>query len=88
MGTVDEEFVELHTYISSHKLVSTSRVDELKKETQSDESRNEVGKRDHTVRQLFLSLCTELDATDLLTDTNRQTQSIHLSRACSVEGPV
>jgi hypothetical protein len=53
LDALDEELVELHTFISTHKPASTSSVEELDEEAQSAEGRIEVRKREYTVRQLF-----------------------------------
>ena len=52
LDALDEELVELHTYISAHKPASTPSVEELGEEAQLAERQTEVGKRDYTVRQL------------------------------------
>ena len=70
LAALDEEMVELHTYISAHKVASTSSVQELEEETQSAEGQAEVGEKDCTVRQLFCP-CTKLDADDVRIDANR-----------------
>jgi hypothetical protein len=59
LDALDEELVELHTYISTHMPASAPGTEELEGEVQSAEGQTE---RDYTVRQLlFPSLCTELD---------------------------
>ena len=55
LDALDEELVELHTCISTHKVASTSSVEELEEEAQSAESQTEVGEQGYTVRQLSLS---------------------------------
>jgi hypothetical protein len=56
LDALDEELVELRTYISTHRPASASDVEELEEEVQSIEEQAAVGKRDHTVRQSsFLS---------------------------------
>jgi hypothetical protein len=57
LDALDEELVELHTYIGTHKHASAPSVQELEGEAQSAEGQTDVGKRDYTVCQvLFLSL--------------------------------
>ena len=57
LEALDEELIDLHMYISKHKLASTASIKEPKDATQQAGNRTEVGKRDDTVRQLsFLSL--------------------------------
>jgi hypothetical protein len=52
LDALDEELVELHTYISTHRPASAPSIEELKEEAQTAEGQAE-GMRDHTVRQLF-----------------------------------
>jgi hypothetical protein len=47
LDALDEELVELHTYINTRKILN---VKELEEEAQSAEGQTEVGERDHTVR--------------------------------------
>ena len=57
LDALDEELIELRTYIGTHKPPSASGVEGLDEEVQSTQGQTAVGKRDHTVRQLsFLSL--------------------------------
>jgi hypothetical protein len=72
LDALDEELVELNTYISTHKLASARSVEGLREEAQSAEGQSEVGKRDYTVRQFFLSAV--LDVADRCIDSNRQVQ--------------
>ena len=56
LDALDEELVQLHAYIGTHKLVSVPSVEELDSEEgedQSTEAQTEVGKRDYTVCQFF-----------------------------------
>ena len=55
LDALDEELVELHTYISTHRPASAPSIEELREEAQSAEGQAEaeVGMRDHMVRQLF-----------------------------------
>jgi ubiquitin carboxyl-terminal hydrolase 10 len=55
LDALDEELVELHTYISTRRPASAPRIEELREEAQSAEGQAEaeVGMRDHTVRRLF-----------------------------------
>jgi hypothetical protein len=48
LDALDEELIELQTFIGTHKPDSTASVE---KEAQSSEGRTEVGKRDYAVRQ-------------------------------------
>jgi hypothetical protein len=50
LDALDEELVELQTYISTHKLAG---IEELEGEAQSAEAQNAVGRREYTVRRLF-----------------------------------
>jgi hypothetical protein len=88
LDALDEELVELHTYIRTHMLASTGGAEKLEEGAQQAGGQTKVGKREHTVRQFFLLLCTELDVADVCMDTNRQVQSIRPSLAYSVESPV
>jgi hypothetical protein len=47
LNALDEELVELHTYISTHRPASTPRIEAQSAEGQAEA---EVGIRDHTVR--------------------------------------
>jgi len=60
LDALDEELVELRTYISTHKPASASGVEELEEEVQSTEGQTEVGKQDYRVRQLFFLLALSL----------------------------
>ena len=70
LAALDEEMVERRTYISTHKVASTSSVEELEEETHSAEGQTELGEKDRTVRQL-LCPSTKLDADDVRIDANR-----------------
>ena len=50
MDALDEELVDLRTYISTHKPASISTVGKLKEEAQSAEGQTEVGIQDYAVR--------------------------------------
>ena len=54
LDALDEELVELHTYISKQKPSSVRSVEEVGGEAQSAEGQTEAGERDYTVRRLFL----------------------------------
>ena len=54
LDALDEELVELHTYISKQKPSSVISVEEVGGEAQSAEGQTEERERDYTVRQLFL----------------------------------
>lgn len=59
LDALDDELVQLHTPIGTHKPASASSVEELDSEEGEDRSTEfqaEVGKRDYTVGQLFFSL--------------------------------
>jgi ubiquitin C-terminal hydrolase len=53
LDALDEELIELHTYISMHKPTSAPNIEELKEEAQSVEGQTELGKRNYTVRRVF-----------------------------------
>lgn len=53
LDALEEELVELHTYISMRKPASAPNVEELKKGALSAKVQTEVRKRDDTVRRLF-----------------------------------
>ena len=56
VDALDKELVELKTYISTHEPASVPNVEEFEgevAEAKSAEGQTKVGKRDHTVRQLF-----------------------------------
>jgi hypothetical protein len=53
LAALDEELMELYTYIGIHKPASAPSVEELDEEARSAESQTEEGRRDYTVRQLF-----------------------------------
>ena len=56
LDALDEELVDLRTYISTHKPASAPSVKEIEEEVQSAEDQTEAGKQDYAVRQLsFLS---------------------------------
>ena len=82
LDALDEELVNLHTFIGAHKPALASSVKELGEEVQSAEGHTEVGERDYTVGSFFFL---SLHVADVYMDTNRQ---ILPSRAYSVEGPV
>ena len=93
LGALDEEFVELHTHISSHKLASTSCVEELEKETQSAESQTDSEVENETTKWAN-HFCLSVLSLTLLTYSwtrigkfSRFTYLAH-QRVCSVEGPV
>jgi hypothetical protein len=81
LDALDEELVELHANISIHKPASAPSVEGLEEEARSVEGQTEVGKRDCVLFNMR-------DVADVCTDTNRQVQSSHPSRAYSVEGLV
>ena len=57
LDALDEELIELRTYIGTDEPPSASGVEGLEEEVQSTQGLTVVGKRDHTVRQLsFLFL--------------------------------
>ena len=51
LDALDEELVELRTYIGTQKPASAPSVEELEEESQSAEGQTEAGKRDYAVRQ-------------------------------------
>jgi hypothetical protein len=51
LDALDEELVELRTYIGTQKPASAPSVEELEEESQSAEGQTEVGKRDYAVRE-------------------------------------
>ena len=55
LDALDEELVELRTYISTQWPASAPRIEVLREEAQSAEgkAKAKVGMRDHTVRRLF-----------------------------------
>ena len=87
LDALDEELIELYTYISTNKPASTPSVEELGEGTQSAKGQTE-GKRDYTVRRLFFLSAMSFGVADVGMDTNRQVQLSRPSRAYSVEGPV
>ena len=80
LDALDEELVELHTYISTHKPASAPSRERF-------EGQSEVGAREHPVCY-YLPLFTILNVADLWMDINRQVQSRRPSHAYSVGGPV
>ena len=57
LDALDEELVEIHSYISTHKQATTASVEEVEEEAQMAEGQSDVGKREDNVRQsFFLSL--------------------------------
>ena len=52
LDALDEELVELPTYISTHKSTSIPSAEGLREEAQSAEGQTALGKRDSTVCQL------------------------------------
>ena len=58
LDALDEELVEIHSYISTHNPASTASVEEVEEEAQSAEGQSDVGRREDNVRKsFFLSLC-------------------------------
>ena len=53
LDALDEELVALRSFLNTHKLASTLKVEELEEETQLGEGQIEVGERGCMVRQLF-----------------------------------
>lgn len=53
LDALDEELVELHTFISTHMLASTASVEGFEDEAQQAGGQTEVGKREYAVRRLF-----------------------------------
>ena len=51
LDALDEELVELRTYIGKQKPASAASVEELEEESQSGEGQTEAGKRDYAVCQ-------------------------------------
>jgi Ubiquitin carboxyl-terminal hydrolase len=49
LDALDEELIDLHTYISTHKPASVPNPEELEEEAQSPKGLTEVRKRDHMV---------------------------------------
>lgn len=60
LEALDEELVTLQTSMSTLKPASTSKVEELKEETDQGSGQTEVGERNYTVRQFCFFLCSEL----------------------------
>ena len=54
LDALDEELVNLHAYVSTHKSASTPGVEDLEDEAQSAGGQTEVGNQGYTVRQSFL----------------------------------
>ena len=54
LDALDEELVNLHAYVSTHKSASTPGVEDLEDEAQSAGGQTEVGNQGYTVRRLFL----------------------------------
>ena len=88
LDALDEELVELQTYIRTHILAPNSSAEKLEEGAQQAGGQTDVGKREHTVRHFSFFLCTELDVANVCMDTNRQVQSIRPSHAYSVESPI
>jgi hypothetical protein len=65
LDALDEELVELNTYISTHKSALTPIVKEQEEEAQSAEGQTEVRKRNYSVRQLSVISHTDLDVADI-----------------------
>ena len=51
LDALDEELVELRTYIGTQKPASALSVEQLEEESQSADGQSEAGKRDYAVRQ-------------------------------------
>ena len=54
LDALDEELVELHTYIRTHMLASTGSAEKLEEGAQQAGGQTKVGKREHTVLSLTL----------------------------------
>jgi hypothetical protein len=78
LDALDEELIELHTYITTHKPASAPRVEKLEGDAQLVKGQSEVRRRDFAVR-LFSFLCTEFDVAEVCFDIAKFSRVPHVT---------